>query len=175
MKIIQLVNGYSKGDGVGNVITALDSMLKKLGYDTKICNRQLNYADIENDIFSEENMLLYHVALSVDPLITYLRCKKILVFHNITEPELLLGKGLMELRLQCSAGLYDIGTLPQYFDAAITFSHFSAQTLIKRGWLEEKIYTVPLPVRFDKLMEEPEQNIISRYQDALFRKRNFRC
>ena len=43
MKIIQLVNGYSKGDGVGNVIAAIDGLLKKIGYDTEIHNKTLSF------------------------------------------------------------------------------------------------------------------------------------
>ena len=102
MKIIQLVNGYSKGDGVGNVITAIDKLLKTNGYETEIYNQTLNLSDLEKTDFSEENIVLYHVALSVDPLVSYLKCKKILVFHNITDPELLIGAGLQQMRDWCS-------------------------------------------------------------------------
>ena len=51
MKIIQLVNGYSKGDGVGNVITAIDKLLKANGYETEIYNQTLNLSDLEKTDF----------------------------------------------------------------------------------------------------------------------------
>lgn len=165
MKIIQLVNGYSKGDGVGNVITAIDSLLKVKGFETEICDRTLELTDIDNADFQGENMVLYHVSLSVDPLVTYLRCKKVLVFHNITDPELLIGPGLQWLRNSCSAGLYDIRNLVEYFDSAIVASDYNKRTLIENGWIEKKIYQVPYMVRFDKLAQEYDKQVVEEYSD----------
>lgn len=166
MKIIQLVRGYSKGDGVGNVITALDQMFERLGYQAEILNRELTAEDVDDKIFSDDVLLFYHVALSVDPLVSFLKCRKILVFHNITDPDLLLGKGLMELRMQCSAGLYDIGLILGYFDGAIAFSEYSKRVLVDRGWNGIKIFTIPLPVRFDKLSEKPDRMVTEKYCDG---------
>jgi len=167
MKIIQLVNGYSKGDGVGNVITAIDKLLKANGYETEIYNQTLNLSDLERTDFSEENIVLYHVALSVDPLVSYLKCKKILVFHNITDPGLLIGAGLQQMRNWCSAGLYDIRGLSQYFNAAIVFSEYSKKTLMKSGWDEKSIYQMPIMVRFDNLAQPFDENVVSKYSDGI--------
>ena len=166
MKIIQLVNGYSKGDGVGNVITAIDQLLKSRGYETEICNQALNMVDLHNDEFQGENIVLYHVALSVDPLVSFLKCKKILVFHNITDPELLIGSGLQQMRNWCSAGLYDIRTLSKYFEAAIVFSEYSKNTLIESGWTEDYIYQMPIMVRFNKLAQQWDAEIVEKYSDG---------
>lgn len=167
MKIIQLVNGYSKGDGVGNVITAIDKLLKTNGYETEIYNQTLNLSDLEKTDFSEENMVLYHVALSVDPLVSYLKCKKILVFHNITDPELLIGAGLQQMRNWCSAGLYDVRGLSQYFNSAIVFSEYSKKTLIESGWDEKDIYCMPIMVRFDNLSQSFDEDVVSKYSDGI--------
>lgn len=167
MKIVQLVNGYSKGDGVGNVITAIDRLLKEKGYDTEIYNQSLNMSDIDNEDFSDDIIVLYHVALSVDPLVSYLKCKKVLVFHNITDPELLIGLGLREMRNLCSAGLYDIRGLSKYFDSAIVFSEYSKRTLVESGWNAEKIYNIPIMVRFDNLSHAWDENIVKKYSDGI--------
>lgn len=166
MKIIQLVNGYVKGDGVGNAIAAIDSLLRVKGFETEICNRTLDLTDIDNSDFQGENMVLYHVMLSVDPLVTYLRCKKVLVFHNITDPELLMGPGLQQTRTKCSAGLYDIRNLAEYFDSAIVFSDYSKKTLVESGWTEDKIYQMPIMVRFDNLAQEHDKQIVEEYSDG---------
>lgn len=165
MKIIQLVNGYSKGDGVGNVVTAIDKMLKKEGYFTEIINRSLIFSDLNNQEFQGDNIVLYHVALSVDPLVNYLKCKKILVFHNITDPELLVGSGLQQMRNWCSAGLYDVRGLSQYFDSAIVFSNYSKRTLVNSGWSEKQIYEMPIIVRFDKLSQQYDEELVKKYSD----------
>ena len=165
MQIIQLVNGYSKGDGVGNVITAIDQLLHHQGFKSKILNQTLNLADIDSPDLQEDTVLLYHVALSVDPLVCYLRCRKILVFHNITDPALLLGSGLKEMRTWCSAGLYDIRGIKDYFDSAIVFSQYSKKTLIESGWDETIIYEMPIMVRFDNLSLVHDEKVIEKYSD----------
>lgn len=166
MRIIQLVNGYSKGDGVGNVITAIDSLLKQQGYSTEIYNQTLNYKDLNNKDFMEDNILLYHVALSVDPLVPYLRCKKILVFHNITDPDLLIGSGFQQMKNWCSAGLYDVGRISEYFQGAIVFSNYSKNTLVEMGWNAEKIYEIPIMVRFENLAREYSKKVMEEYVDG---------
>lgn len=166
MKIIQLVNGYSKGDGVGNVITAIDKLLISKGFATEIYNQTLNFSDLENSDFQSDNIVLYHVALSVDPLVSYLKCRKILIFHNITDPKLLIGSGLQQMRNSCSAGLYDVRELSEYFDSAIVFSEYSKRTLVENGWNAHKIYQMPIMVRFDKLSQMYDDELIKKYSDG---------
>lgn len=166
MKIIQLVNGYSKGDGVGNVITAIDKLLKSKGYFTEIYNQTLCLNDLSNPELNGENIVLYHVALSVDPIVKYLKCKKVLVFHNITDPELLIGAGLQQMRILCSAGLYDVRGLSGYFESAIVFSDYSKATLIKGGWETERIYQMPIMVRFDNLSQAYDERLVEKYSDG---------
>ena len=166
MKIIQLVNGYSKGDGVGNVIAAIDGLLKKIGYDTEIHNKTLSFSDLDNADYSEENMVFYHVALSVDPLICYLKCRKILIFHNITDPQLLLGSGLAQMRTACSAGLYDIQGIADYFESAIVFSKYSLNVLVKSGWDENKIKIIPIIVRLEKMSADIDEKVCESFTDG---------
>lgn len=165
MKIIQLVNGYSKGDGVGNVITAIDRLLSSKGYSTEIYNQILTFSDLNNPDFQGDNIVLYHVALSVDPLVSYLKCKKILLFHNITDPELLIGAGLQQIRNGCSAGLYDVRSLSKYFDSAIVFSDYSKKTLVDCGWDEKKVYEMPIIVRFDNFSQKYDDDLTKKYSD----------
>lgn len=166
MKIIQLVNGYSKGEGVGNVITAIDKLIKRKGYSTEIYNKTLSINDLSNPELNGENIVLYHVALSVDPIVKYLKCKKVLVFHNITDPELLIGAGLQQMRNWCSAGLYDVRGLSDYFEFAIVFSDYSKGTLINSGWKKERIYQMPIMVRFDSLAQKYDEQLVEKYRDG---------
>ena len=165
MKIIQLVNGYSKGDGVGNVIAAFDELLTRMGYIAEIHNKTLSFSDLDSADYSGENVVLYHVALSVDPLICYLKCRKIMVFHNITDPELLLGSGVKQMRELCSAGLYSIQGTAEYFERAIVFSQYSQLVLLKSGWEQSKINNIPIIVRLEKMSAEIDKDILERYKD----------
>lgn len=163
MKIVQVVDGYRKGDGVGNVIAALNEFLKRKGYETLICSRQLEYADIDSEIFGNDTVVFYHLALLSDPIIRHLKCKKILIFHNITEPELLEGAH-EERRIWASAGMYDTAKTAGYFDMAITFSEYSRKCLVDMGWHPEDIYVLPILVRFDHFSAEPSKTIIETYK-----------
>lgn len=164
MKIVQVVDGYKKGDGVGNVVASLDEFLKRNNVETQICNRQLDYEDIESELFGKDIIVFYHLALLMDPVIQYLECKKVLIFHNITEPELLAGAD-DEKRMWCSAGLYDSSKTAEYFDLAITFSDYSKNCLIHMGWNEEKIFVLPILVRLNQFSMKPSKEIIGKYKD----------
>ncbi len=164
-KIIQLVARYKKGEGVGNVAVAMDEMLRKMGYDTMICDRYLEPADVKSKLFCNENVVFYHLYTAMDPLVPRLKCKKVLVFHNITTPELLIGTD-NSTRVQCAAGLYDAAKTCGYFDYAIVFSEYSKRCLIEMGWEADKIEVLPILVRFHKFQEGPSREIIERYQDG---------
>ncbi|HCT91259.1 MAG TPA: hypothetical protein DF613_07760 [Lachnospiraceae bacterium] len=165
MKIIQVVDGYKKGDGVGNVVASMDEFFKKNGYDAQICNRQLEYEDIDSSIFGNDTVVFYHLALLADPVIKHLKCKKVLVFHNITEPDLLEGTD-EEKRIWCSSGLYDAARTAEYFDAAVTFSEYSRKCLVEMGWRPENITVLPILVRFRHLSTEPSEEIVKKYRDG---------
>lgn len=166
MKIIQLINGYSKGDGVGNVVAAFDTLLRKMGFDSEIHNKTLSLSDVDSADYQKDTVLLYHVALSVDPLVCFLKCKKIMIFHNITDPRLLLGSGLNQMRTMCSAGLYDIRCIADYFDLAIVFSEYSKSILVDSGWNKDNIRCIPIIVRFEKLSTDRNQAVYKRFKDG---------
>lgn len=163
MKIVQVVDGYRKGDGVGNVVAAMDEILKKNRYETLICGRQLEYRDIESEMFARDNIVFYHLALLMDPVMKHLKCRKILVFHNITLPELLEGAD-EEKRIWTSAGWYDTAKTADYFEMAVTFSEYSKNCLVSLGWKAEKIYVLPIMVRFDRLRVKPSGDVMNKYR-----------
>lgn len=165
MKIVQVVDGYKKGDGVGNVVAAMDEFFKKNGYKTGICNRQLEYEDIDSEMFGRDTIVFYHLALLTDPVLKHLRCKKVLVFHNITEPDLLEGTD-EEKRIWCSAGLFDTAKTMNYFDIAITFSEYSKKCLMDMGWRPKDIFVLPILVRFSHFSLEPSKEIIEKYRNG---------
>lgn len=163
MKIVQIIDGYKKDEGVSNVVTVIDELLRRNHYDTIICSRQLEYGDIEAELFSNDTILFYHFALLMDPIIKYLKCKKVLIFHNITEPELLVGTE-EEDRIRCSAGLYDAAKTADYFDFAITFSEYSKKCLMEMGWKKESIFVLPIIVQLNRFSMSPDSSIIDKYK-----------
>lgn len=163
MKIVQVVNGCKKGDGVSNVVAAIDELLKRNHYETLICNRRLEYIDIDSELFGRDTIVLYHLALLADPVVKHLKCRKILVFHNITLPEL-LERTDEKTRIEASAGWYDTAKTADFFEEAVTFSEYSKKCLISIGWKAEKVAVLPILIRFSHFSAEPSREIIRRYR-----------
>lgn len=166
MKIVQVVASLTEGDGVSNAVMALDDMLKRRGYETAIYNQRLNLHSVQNPLFSEDNIVIYHLALTVDPMLRYLKCRKILAFQNITDPRLFREHGLDELRMQAAIGLCDVEETPQYFDAAITFSAYSRDVLLQKGWRADRVFVLPILMRWEQFHHAPDAGVLQRYQDG---------
>ena len=97
MKIIQLFFGTLYDDGVGNTVQIMDDHLKAAGFDTEIRNLLIEPDMLKNGFFDEDDVIFYHLSVRMDPLLQFVKCRKILVFHNITYPELLVGLNLDSL------------------------------------------------------------------------------
>lgn len=166
MKIVQVVASLTEGDGVSNAVMALDDMLKRRGYETAIYNQRLNLHSVQNPLFSEDNIVIYHLALTVDPMLRYLKCRKILAFQNITDPRLFREHGLDELRMQAAIGLCDVEETPQYFDAAITFSAYSRDVLLQKGWRADRVFVLPILMRWEQFHHAPDAGVLQRCQDG---------
>ena len=164
MKIIQIDEGYTRdsGEGVHNVVTNWDNILTREGYETRIVSSVEELSNIynnENDI-----LYMYHAVSGVNPLIKTIRGRKVLVFHNISEPELLYDLDPVDSDF-CAKGLYEISRTAEYFDYAVAFSDFSKECLIKNGWKEDKISTIPIMLRFDEYDRAINESIIQKYSD----------
>ena len=166
MKVIQLLRGYTSGDGVSNVVDYFKQTFDRLGVESYIINRCLYKEDINEGWISEDDILFYHVAVDVEPFIRYMKCKKIMVFHNITDPNLMIGSGFEEIRVRCAAGLYEIRTIDHLFDAAIVFSDYSKRTLIESGWNADKIFNIPIKVMLDRFSGKAAETVLERYSDG---------
>ena len=109
------------------------------------------------------SVVFYHASLNIDPLIKYLRTRKILVFHNITFPEFFEGYDA-RLRTLAAAGWYDISQISEYFERVVTFSEFSKECLMKAGWDSEIIDVLPIMVRFDKIKVDIDPKLTKKYK-----------
>lgn len=170
MKIIQIVSNYMRGDAVSKVADTIEKSIRSIGVETEMLSGLLTEELVESGIFNDDTIILYHLSVRMDPFLQYVNCKKVLVFHNITTPELLIGFNIESLRIDCEAGLYELSKTVECFDYAIAFSDYSRNTLIEQGWNDDKIITLPIIVKFDELSGESSNHIIDRFSDG---KKNF--
>lgn len=166
MRIFQICRNYKRNisEGVFNALTAMDSVLKKLGYETEIISNEVTFDDLRLGMFHEDDVVFYHLYTEIEPAIRFINCKKVLIFQNITTPELLDHDETM--RSACASGSWFVLNTHNYFDCAITFSEYSKSCLVQSGWEENRVHAIPILMRFDALSIEPDADIVNRYSDG---------
>lgn len=177
MKVVQVAESLSIGDAVANDVVAIDAMLKEMGicggiFATNANNINIRYLhtiaepiDQLPELF-EDDVLLFHHAIANDYCykIPGLKCKKVLVYHNITPPKFF--EGLHEgLRDACQRGLDQLEFLNQAFSWCIADSEFNKQDLIHMGYTCP-IFVCPVLIPFEDYLRKPNQDIIEKYQDG---------
>ncbi|MDR0558049.1 MAG: glycosyltransferase [Treponema sp.] len=155
MKIIQVMDALDYGDAVSGDLLGKDKLLNEMGFQTAIYTKYAHESmesyrrDISELSADEDDILLYHYCgdSCVLTKIFSQKCKKVLIYHNITPPEYfnteyekkLTSSGLEQLKIK--HGQYD------YFAAD---SEFNKNDLIKLG-VRKEISVLPLYINFDNL------------------------
>jgi len=97
LSIHQFHSGSAVGDAVINSMFFVQSMLRSFGFESDIFVEHVDpvlskqIRPLEGLRVAESDMLLIHHSMGHDafPRLTALRCRKFLVYHNITPPEFL--------------------------------------------------------------------------------------
>jgi Glycosyltransferase len=173
MKIIQLLPSIAYGDAVGNNAIAYKQLLKKLGFKTNIfaenidsrlpsgsCDYITNMPKIEND-----DILIYHLAIGSDlnyKVVDY-KCKKIIMYHNITPPQFFKGYNKTAYRL-CIEGLKATEFLSDKVDYCIADSQFNKENLLDMNY-KCKIDVLPILIPFDDYKKKPSNEILKKFNN----------
>ena len=173
MRVIQLLPTISMGDAVSNDALAIAKVLRDMGYQTGI------YAEnIDNRLpagtakpvskmprLQTEDAVLYHMSTgsALNEMIPKLRCKKGMIYHNIT-PSYFFQPYNAKLTQLLKDGLTGVLNLAGAFDFCLADSEFNRQALLEMG------YTCPIAVRpvlipFSDYAKKPTQEIIDRYDN----------
>ena len=150
MRVIQLLPTISMGDAVSNDALAIAKVLRDMGYQTGI------YAEnIDNRLpagtakpvskmprLQTEDVVLYHMSTgsALNEMIPKLRCKKGMIYHNIT-PSYFFQPYNAKLTQLLKDGLTGVLNLVGAFDFCLADSEFNKQALLEMG------YTCPIAVR----------------------------
>lgn len=149
MRVIQLISTIAFGDAVSNDTLALQDVIKSMGYTTRIYaesvvspyDSKIALPVEEIGELNKDDIAIYHLStgsqLSFD--FADYKCRKIVVYHNITPPEFFEGnnqyiKGINKWGLEGAAFLKD------KVDYCLADSEFNRQNLIDMG------YTCPIDV-----------------------------
>lgn len=174
MQIYQMIPTIAYGDAVSNDTIALQNVMKDMGYNTKI------YADSIVAPYDHKTALPVEKLKSVQPddIIIYhlstgnqlnfdvadYKCRKIVIYHNITPPEFYHGndqffKGISEWALEGARYLSD------KVDYCIADSEFNKQDLINMGY-KCPIDVLPIVIPMKDYEKKPSREGMKEYRDG---------
>lgn len=173
MRIFQISPSLSFGDAVSNDALAIRRILQDEGYDTSI------YALVYDNRFPKgtvayldempepeaDDLVLYHGAIGtgLTEKLASFRCKKVMIYHNITPPEFFKPYSRPLSRLT-KMGYAEIREMAKVFDRCIADSEYNKQNLRETGY-ECEIDVCPIVIPFEDYDQEPDAETIAKYKD----------
>lgn len=176
MRIIQLLPTLAYGDGVGNDTLALDALLKENGYETAIYAENIDRRISKKIAFTleklpaldNEDIIIYHLSTGTELnyKISELKCRKIVVYHNVTPPEWFSKYNGASAKL-CADGLKGVQHLAQTTEYCLADSEFNKEDLVRFGYNCD-IDVLPIVIPFEDYDKKPNEKIIKKYQNDGF-------
>ena len=174
MRIVQLMPTITPGDAVSNDALAVHRLLKRWDPNTCIYAARslpgLPAGAVKSDKnlprLGEEDVLIYHMSIgdAVSLRIDELRCRKVMIYHNITPPEYFAPYSA-EYTNACREGYAELERMHDWFDYAIADSDFNRQGLLAAGYTCP-IDVCPVLIPMGDYDGEPDGRILKKYSDG---------
>lgn len=174
MRVVQLLPTVSPGDAVSNDAVALEKVIADMGFETGI------YADIIGkrlpagtahrinrltDLRSDD-VIIYHksTGTDLDYRLDRFRCRKIMIYHNITPPEFFSPYN-SEAAALTAYGYEGLSHLKSRVEYCLADSEYNRSDLLKHG------FTCPIDVRpilipFSDYDKAPDAAAMERFGDG---------
>lgn len=174
MRVVQLLPTLSFGDAIGNDTIALKGVISEMGYTTEIYAENIDKrlpdgiaqkADKLRDL-KKDDVLIYHKSTGTDLTfkIDGYKCRRIMVYHNITPPEFFRPYSTAATQLT-ELGYKGVEYLRDKVDHVLAVSAYNKAELVRMG------YTCPIDIRpilikFDDYKQTPDEATIKKYSDG---------
>lgn len=175
MQIVQMLPVLAYGDAIGNNTVALKKCLEEQGYNTAIYAQHIDSRLPEGTALeiskmphlNKEDIVLYHMSTGSDinNMFGELQCKKVMIYHNITPPEMLEPYN-KEAAANCREGYDELVKLSDKVDYCIADSEYNKQDLIKAGY-KCKIDVIPILIAFGDYDKKPDAPLYGKYNDGV--------
>lgn len=173
--IHQITAGYARGDAISNEARMLRAMFREWGHPSDIFSEVKRIPkDLREDALdigdlaaalAPTDIVILHLSIGspVNAVFRELRCRKVILYHNITPPDFFLGiQG--EIRAHLQRGLDQIKALAGAADLNLAVSRFNAEELALRGYRDVKV----MPMMLDRgQWDGPvDRRITAKYGDG---------
>ena len=171
-RIIQLLPTLSYGDGVSNDALAIDCILKKNHFHTKIYAENIDKRipkEVVQHINSlpklrERDVIIYHLSTGskLNDILPQLRGRKIIIYHNIT-PEKYFAEYHDFSATLCREGRKSLAKLCSVPEYCLADSPYNREELLENGY-SCKVDVMPIIIPFKDYEEAPSRKVMSRYE-----------
>jgi glycosyltransferase involved in cell wall biosynthesis len=174
--IHQLVAGFANGDAISNEALVLRQIFRSWGFASEIfCETRLILPELRRDArdlatlpaaLQPGDIALLHLSIGspANELFRQLRCRKALLYHNITPPEYF--RGVQEqIAMQLALGREQARALAGVAEVNLADSAFNAAELEALGYGCPGVF--PLYLDFERLRAAPDRAILAKYDDGL--------
>jgi glycosyltransferase involved in cell wall biosynthesis len=173
LKIHQFHSGSAVADAVTNSMFFVQSLLQDMGFESDIFVQHVDAAlsgrirPLEDITTSANDLLLIHHSMGHDVLsrLADLRCRKFLVYHNITPPQFFSKSD--PSHAYALKGYGQLSLLRDIVESAIAVSEFNAQQLRQRDF--DNVTVIPLLKDFTEIRYAPHSRTPYHDQSAVVR------
>ena len=173
ISIHQFHSGSSAADAITNCMFFVQSMVRSFGFASDIFVEHVDPAlsgrirPLQDLRLAESDILLIHHSMGHDvlPRLTELRCRKVLVYHNITPPQFFEEDD--PFHAYAIKGYAQLSLFRDIVESAIAVSSFNARQLSRRGF--DKVTVIPLLKDFAAIRDAPHSKTPYYDETAVFR------
>lgn len=164
MAVHQLVPTFVSGDATGRAAIQFRALLRRLGHHGEIYAGETEAAfapwvrPARELSLSKDDWVLYHhgIASALSGQLLHLRCRRAVIYHNITPARFYEGEPLWDSLV---GGRAQLAAMAPFVDLAIGVSQFNSAEMVQAGYRD--VHTVPLfvePRRFGEDRADPTES-----------------
>lgn len=174
--IHQLVAGYSKGDAISNEARVIRGIFQSWGFESEIyCETKRILPELRKETrgietaaatLTPDDIAVLHLSIGspVNEVFKNLRCRRAIIYHNITPPPFFRGLN-EEIRLQLERGLAQARSLAGIADVTMAVSKFNAGELEAMGHRDVKL--MPLFLHPEQWEGAADRRTLGETKDGL--------
>lgn len=171
----QLVAGFTAGDAISNTALTMRAVLRRWGRASEIFSepartmpawrRETSDARQAGKILRPDDVAILHLSIgsAVNDIFGQLRCRKVIVYHNMTPAGYFRGFH-EQLARDLDWGRRQTAALAGQAEVALAVSRFNAAELERLGY--PRVGVLPLLLDFDRIMTPPDRGLLRRLRDG---------
>lgn len=173
--IHQFIAGFSRGDAISNEAVFMRDIFRQWGYASEIFSESkrilpelrreaVDVATASSRIQPADVVLLHlSIGSAVNEVFNQLRCRKVILYHNITPPEFFRGVQ-EEVANLLALGREQARRLAGGADLYLADSQYNALELEAMG--ASRVTVLPLVLDLEKLRQKVDRQQLKKWQDG---------